>query len=144
MEQTSPIENRWEREEHMDGTTELRTRTSDLIELAILAARYDMPEESQTIRKTLEVVTSGSCLPMAVEGLCWMHQGRYSEAIEKLSSPEIASYPDSHIARQYLAMAYRMTGMHDRAEEVIAELKSAGTPSEATAFLTKFSEMDNQ
>ena len=101
---------------------EIRTRTSDLIELAILASRHGMAAEADTIRSALPLVAANSCLPQAVEALCLLYRGEYPRAVEILSDPTLERYPDVDLAKQYCALAYRLNGSPKRAEQIESEL----------------------
>lgn len=95
----------------------------DLIETALLASRFGMPDEADCIVEAVEKFRPNHRSIFICKALCRLYSNRAVEAIGILSDSALKSFPDDHGLMVYLSMAFAAAGMDQKAKAILNEVE---------------------
>lgn len=96
-----------------------------LLEIGYLASGYGFSEEANTIINSVQGVRPDSCYPRIARAVCRMNEGCPQEAVDILRPCCAGDLPENELARSFLGLALRQTGLNSESEEVLSGVLSS-------------------
>lgn len=93
-----------------------------ILELALLAARFDHMAEAVAIAKAVEAIRPDNPTPVIIRAMTSLYSGDFEEAARILTDEILAKHPKHSQAKAILGMVHKSLGQEDRARQLLSEV----------------------
>jgi predicted Zn-dependent protease len=93
-----------------------------MLELALLAARFDHFAEAAAIAKAVEAIRPENPTPVIIRAMTSVYSGEFEEAARILTEEILAKHPNHSQAKAILGMVQKSLGHEDQARKLLTEV----------------------
>jgi hypothetical protein len=111
-----------------------------LMEVGYLAGGHGFFKESETIFEGLKAVRSESEYPIIGLAITKMNAKKNDEAVEILREQALKLNPDSDMAKCFLGLSLKLSGMNHESRKVLEDVVENGNSEEAVNMARSFLE----
>lgn len=103
-----------------------------LFETGFLASGIGMTEDAESIFNALKLIRPDSEYPIVGLAVTALNVGRNEEAVRILQDEALKINPASQIAKAFLGLSLKFSGMTDHSRKILEEVIADGTDEKAT------------
>ncbi|MBD3316766.1 MAG: hypothetical protein GF344_13345 [Chitinivibrionales bacterium] len=121
----------------MSNTERIEADIAELLEIALIASRNNMPEEAEAILLAVDKLIPDHTETSIVRAMTLVNNGEHDEAVRLLKTLAESDELDNHKVKAFLGLALHMKGETIASREVLRELMENDRDELARTFAEK-------